>query len=178
VECEFKCVGCSVTLPRKDMPEHVNENLGWHVAMIPQMYHRMTMEFQEKLEEKSHQIEDLKSQVEAQKEELQAQRREMNMQQREIKVLKSSLSALTPPVEFILKNFEDNKQENIQWFSQPFYSHASGYKLCLSIFPNGVGKGRRTHVSLFVNIMRGENDDQLTWPFRGDVTVQATFSEG
>lgn len=178
VECEFKCVGCSVTLPRKDMPEHVNENLGWHVAMIPQMYHRMTMEFQEKLEEKSHQIEDLKSQVEAQKKELQAQRREMNMQQREIKVLKSSLSALTPPVEFILKNFEDNKQENIQWFSQPFYSHASGYKLCLSIFPNGVGKGRRTHVSLFVNIMRGENDDQLTWPFRGDVTVQLLSQRG
>ena len=29
-----------------------------------------------------------------------------------------------------------------------------------------------THVSVFVSLMRGEHDDKLTWPFRGDITIQ------
>lgn len=172
VECEFKCVGCSVSLPRKDMPDHVSENLGWHVAMIPKMYHEMTLKFQKKLDEKSQQIEELKSQVKSQKEELEAQKRQMNIHQREIRALKSSLNTTVPPVEFVMTNFEENRRENWQWFSHPFYSHANGYKMCLSVFANGVGKGRRTHVSVFVNMMRGDSDERQVWPFRGEVTIQ------
>ena len=42
--------------------------------------------------------------------------------------------------------------------------------MCLSVDANGRHAG--THVSVFVNLMSGEHDDKLTWPFRGDITIQ------
>ena len=45
--------------------------------------------------------------------------------------------------------------------------------MCLRVDANGhfedsVG----THVSVFVYLMRGEYDDDLLWPFRGDIILQ------
>ena len=59
-----------------------------------------------------------------------------------------------------------------RWFSDPFYSHPKGYKLCLSVYPNSTGKGAGTHLSVFVNLMHGEHDDNLSWPFRGYITMK------
>ena len=36
---------------------------------------------------------------------------------------------------------------------------------------NGMGSGKGTHVSVYVYIMRGENDHKLVWPFYGVVQV-------
>ena len=44
--------------------------------------------------------------------------------------------------------------------------------MCLRVEANGYGSGKATHVSVFVCLMRGEYDDQLKWPFRGDITIQ------
>ena len=44
--------------------------------------------------------------------------------------------------------------------------------MCLMVYANGCQDGAGTHVSVFVNIMRGEHDDKLTWPFRGNITIQ------
>ena len=44
--------------------------------------------------------------------------------------------------------------------------------MCLKVHANGVKEGAGTHVSMSVSLMRGEHDDKLTWPFRGDITIQ------
>ena len=44
--------------------------------------------------------------------------------------------------------------------------------MCLKVFANGNGDGAGTHVSVFVYLMRGEYDDRLVWPFRGDITIE------
>ena len=44
--------------------------------------------------------------------------------------------------------------------------------MCLKVYANGKGDGAGTHVSVYVYLMRGEHDDKLTWPFRGDITIQ------
>ena len=51
------------------------------------------------------------------------------------------------------------------WHSPPFYFR-EGYKMCLALHPNGIGKGEGTHVSLSLLLMRGEFDDQLEWPIQ------------
>ena len=48
--------------------------------------------------------------------------------------------------------------------SSPFYS--CGYKCKLQMNPNGFGSGKGTHLSLYIIMMRGENDATLEWPFR------------
>ena len=45
--------------------------------------------------------------------------------------------------------------------------------MVMSIYPNGYGSRKGTHLSLFVHILRGEFDDKLRWPFDGEVTIQA-----
>jgi len=42
--------------------------------------------------------------------------------------------------------------------------------MCLRLYINGDKKARNTHMSLFFVLMRGENDDNLKWPFRFKVT--------
>ena len=74
----------------------------------------------------------------------------------------------------VMNNFEKHKTASDKWFSPPFYSHIGGYKMCLRVYANGSGDGEVTHVSVFCTLLQGarEYDDQLKWPFRGDITIQ------
>ena len=77
-----------------------------------------------------------------------------------------------PPPTFIMTNFSDHKDSGEEWFSPPFYSHIGGYKMCLEVDANGWGDGSGTHLSAVIGFMRGECDDDLLWPFRGEITFQ------
>lgn len=51
-------------------------------------------------------------------------------------------------------------------FDSPvFYSAPEGYRMKATIYPNGDGNGKGTHISLFISIMKGMYDDILPWPF-------------
>ncbi len=76
-----------------------------------------------------------------------------------------------PPFYFTMYNYQQCKEDNLIISSPPFYSHAKGYKMRLQIHPNGCKSGKNTHLSLYIDIMRGEFDDMLQWPFTGRVTI-------
>ena len=76
------------------------------------------------------------------------------------------------PVVRVLSNFTKMKNFSERYVSHPFYTHSSGYKMCLWVYPNGFGSAENSHVSLFLCFMKGENDKKLKWPFKGDITVQ------
>ena len=84
--------------------------------------------------------------------------------------IKGTLSSPYPPCHIIMPHFSRHKSEDGIWLSQPFYSVPGGYKLCLRVRANGRGPGKDTHVSVFVHLMKGENDHQLQWPFEHYVT--------
>ena len=42
----------------------------------------------------------------------------------------------------------------------------------LQVYSNGDFSGKGTHVSMYVVLVKGENDDKLNWPFKGDLTIQ------
>lgn len=71
-----------------------------------------------------------------------------------------------------------HKEQKDVWYSQPFYSGPEGYKMCLSVNANGDGKSAGTYVSVFVYLMRGEYDANLTWPCRGNVTFLLVKKSG
>ena len=50
-------------------------------------------------------------------------------------------------------------------YSPAFYTSPSGYKMCMRLYLNGDGQARRTHLSLFLVILRGDHDAVLPWPF-------------
>ena len=76
-----------------------------------------------------------------------------------------------PPFIINVPNFTDYKKLNAEYYSAPFYSSSNGYKMQLVVFANGNGKRKGTHVSVFVNLMKGINDEILKWPFAGDISI-------
>ena len=79
----------------------------------------------------------------------------------------------TPSVaEFTMSEFSKHKVLGDKWYSPPFYTHPQGYKFSVIVWANGGGSGEGTHVSVGVQMMKGEYDDSLTFPFRGVFTVE------
>ena len=76
------------------------------------------------------------------------------------------------PMEFIISDFSEKKEANEKWISSPFYTHNRGYKFRLNVYHNGTGRGSGSHISVVAAIMRGEYDNELDWPFEGDIRVE------
>jgi len=58
--------------------------------------------------------------------------------------------------------------EYIPQYSDSFLSHNKGYKLCLQVdtFHSS------THLSVYLHLMKGPHDNELTWPLRGTFEVK------
>ena len=103
----------------------------------------------------------------------------VNRQQKEMKEMKEEQRAMkgdivhiqSSPCTFKMPKFNQQKTLKQTWFSPPFYLHPSTYKICIRVYANGDGDGEGTHVSVFVYLMCGKNDDNLSWPFKGEVTI-------
>ena len=75
-----------------------------------------------------------------------------------------------PPFYFTIMNVYQYLKNNLLYYrSDPFYSHPGGYKMAVTIC---LKSSEGTHLFLGVGLQRGEFDDQLRWPFKGEVTVQ------
>ena len=93
-------------------------------------------------------------------------------QTKEMAALKSMLSKRTSLFTFKTVNFGQYKSKDKSFFSQPFYTFRKGYNMCMEVKANGMHYAKGTHVSVFACLMKGDNDDSLTWPFTGTVTVE------
>ena len=73
---------------------------------------------------------------------------------------------------FKMPSFKEKKENNIEFYSDPFYTDPRGYKMLINIDANGDGDNKGTHVSVWVFLMRGEYDDQLEFPFKGTIKFE------
>ena len=149
IKCEFSYAGCEVECQRQHMQIHLEENMKVHL-------NKVSHNLQCKIEQQQKQIVALMS----------------TLTQLAVDLKKPLAPVFVPPPDAKLTDFDMHKKAGDDWFSPPFYSHIGGYKMCLCVDANGNGDGDYTHVSVFVCLMRGEYDDQLKWPFRGNITIQ------
>uniref|UniRef100_T1JD63 MATH domain-containing protein n=1 Tax=Strigamia maritima TaxID=126957 RepID=T1JD63_STRMM len=77
-----------------------------------------------------------------------------------------------------VENFSRHQDEAIlgkqlEVYSDPFYSSQFGYKMRLKMYPNGSLNGKGTHLSMFLQVMKGPNDPILNWPiqYSGQLSV-------
>ena len=92
-------------------------------------------------------------------------------QQNEIAKLKKLYRKCTP-LTFKVMDFKQKKISGHEFYSPPFYISPTGYKMCVGVVANGWGDGKGTHVSVYAYVMKGDNDESLTWPFTGTVTFE------
>ena len=76
--------------------------------------------------------------------------------------------------DFTLTEFTKRKQFNSEYFGPSFYTHPHGYKMLLVLCSNGRhnAEGTCSHISVYVSILIGKYDSELSWPFEGIVTVE------
>ena len=74
------------------------------------------------------------------------------------------------PLHFKLTEYQQRKNENKVAYSPSYYISPNGYRMKIRVDANGCGEGKGTHVSVFAQVVKGDYDDQLKWPFSGTVT--------
>ena len=83
----------------------------------------------------------------------------------------STDGTLTWRVDKVAEKMADAQSERApSIFSPVFYSSPMGYKMRARLYLHGDGIARRTHMSLFFLLMKGEHDALLSWPFGFKVT--------
>ena len=188
VKCEFAFAGCQVSTPRKLLSQHLETHTVSHLSMMAKHLKSLEAELT---------IKGLKIQcLETEAGEREARCKEL---EREVKTLKDSAiesgaTAASPepstdlslacsthdtpanlrcvPVELVLEDFFSLKDARNHWYSKAFYSRPGGYRMFLKVYADGYGDGDGSHVSVYTHLMRGDYDDELSWPFSGVVHIK------
>ena len=167
--CSFvviKCpLNCEREVYRKDVKAHVGDNLLSHVTA-----HTTQIKWFEECIKKEH---DVNAQLKKEKQHIEQRLKELEETLAKLYMTQQTTSKR----EFTMTGFEMHKREDDVWFSPPFFTHPSGYKMCFKVIANGDSDGKSTHLSVRICMMRGEFDSQLKWPFKGKITVQLLSQE-
>ncbi len=159
VPCEFAYAGCTNgKVRRKDMTKHMDDNCQAHMKLLAAHDRK-----------KDAEIEALKEQVQLLTATL---TRRLQTPQELVAPNAQNIGFVAPPrLEF--KSFNEYASKKRKWRSPSFYSHVGGYKMCLLVLPNSqVDAEGNQQVGVYLQMLKGEFDDVLKWPFYGKVVVR------
>ena len=175
IKCPLDCAGCEKGVYRKDIKSHINDKLLGHIMIqsaqnqdiIAKLAHLEAV-FEQRMTKLENKVSELDRMVGSKP---QASRQSQQPDGR--------VTGTYKPVgaEFTMTNFDEYKREGDRWYSPHFYTYPNGYKMCLSVDANGCDDGEGTHLSVYVCLMQGELDDQLKWPFQGEIYVKLVNQE-
>lgn len=146
------------------MERHIRDQTTAHLSLACKKLVHLHQEFdQEKINLKK-QIDELKKENDSLVLKVSAQEKEMLKTRIESPTFVWKITGFSE----ILRQAKHGRNNKLD--SEPFFTGPYGYKLKLSVNPNGDGSGKNTHLSAFVIIMKGEFDGMLPWPFHQKVT--------
>ena len=138
-------------------------------------------EVRKNAEENKKMIQQLKDKLEGAEQSLQQQLKVNTQLQLQVETISNSTWPLVlnhlgnsgnEIVPVVVKLSEFEKYSNYQSIDlTQFYTRDGGYKMFLRIYPNGY-KDYDNNISVRAALMKGDNDDHLTWPIKGTLTVQ------
>lgn len=189
--CEFAYTGCDRVLNKTSMAEHLDSSLQYHLSMLSKHCLHLTesfsSEFRRKMEEEMQsndtKLNSLQAKLKESEDEVTTLRSKLALLEDEVDDLKADSLQLksvvfVPPCEFIMVDFRNYQMSQQQWLSPSFYTHFGGYRMCIGVDASGSEEGHGTHVSVYVNIMKGEYDHYLKWPFKGSISIELCNQRG
>lgn len=177
IQCEYYDVGCKVSVARRDQEKHKKENMEEHLMMTKLGLSNTKAQLADALKR----INTLEVLMHLTTDKAIATLRPTSSAAAINSSVKwcDKLTAMAKmfksgdqvcPVVFKLPEFNKKKKSKDAynfWYSESFYTHSKGYKVCLRIDVNGCKEGKGTHLSLCIHLMNGTNDDSLIWPIKG-----------
>ncbi|XP_065901501.1 TNF receptor-associated factor 4-like [Dysidea avara] len=152
VECEYQGIGCMKKMYRKDLKDHIKENAQEHLAL--------SVTELKNLRYFTHQLM------------MGGLVRSWSMQLGPLSMMTATSGDLVCPVIVKVPEYAKKRRDAEGWYSNSFYSHYNGYKMCLRVDCNGDGDAKDTHLSVFLCLMKGPHDNKLTWPLREEFKVK------
>ena len=162
VECEFHYAGCEVRLPRKDMPDHLKDDLITHFTQLAVSHKRQQGEIKVYQEEIKALIKnEIKALEKRHQEEIKALTKEVDGLKKQLS-LDTQSQIVENPAQY---------QHPLKWYSKSFYSHIHGYKLCLGFY-------KFARYTITCDLMQGEFDGLLIWPLQAVMTIALQSPHG
>ena len=167
IQCEYYSVGCEVRMARKDQEKHKKEKMENHLMKTT---HKLA-DTNSKLANTDNQLAIALKQINN----LQlAMVNSMSSPRNNTKwpiILDVKASMLQSdnqmyPVTIKMSEYNSKYEDEVERYSDPFYTHNKGCKMYLKVYAAGNGDGKGTHLSMYLYLMKGPHDDELTWPLR------------
>ena len=167
MECPFAEAGCKIDIRRHQFGDHMTTSLQQHLLMLMIDYR----ETKDKLNEMENELHETKTRL--------CETESKLTMAIDYIAWSNKLQKSGDFVKIQMPKFSEYCRSGKIWYSPPFY-YREGYKMCLAVYANGIGKGAGTHVSVVILLLKGEYDDQLKWPMNscGTHYVQRDAPEG
>ena len=149
VPCPQSDLGCNRRMPRKEVEDHIKD-VSMHISLA-----------RGKVESLEHEIITLKESMAKE----QAARKEL-----ESIVAKERINQRGIPMTFKMSSCSSFLSNNKPLRSNSFYTSPRGYRMCVIIERNVTSKAM--YLALYAHLMKGNNDDNLSWPIMGTVTFE------
>ena len=170
IQCEYHNVGCEERMMRKRKKKHEQQKMKEHLSLAKRTLTETKLQLDSALEivtllnhgPQEHCCSDTASTISAVKWWASLTTR--------TRVMKSGGEVC--PVILNVTDFNKHKLDQIEWCSYHFYTHDKGYQIFVSIYPDGFEDAEGTHLSMFLNLMKGPYDDELTFPLMGKFEVK------
>ena len=177
VQCEYYSMGCHVTMVRKDLHIHDKEKMEVHFLLTKCELTDMTTSYKSKinkLESELHQnhmkIKELELGLRQNHAVMKLMFGEWTMQLNTRAAQLSSGDQVLPVI-VRMSEYAQKKENNIDWYSDPFYTEEGGHKIQLNVAPNGCDTAEGNYLSVYMHFIRGPYDDMLPWPLKGRFKV-------
>jgi len=193
IDCEYHTMGCEVKTTREMQKEHNKEKMEYHLHLTKCKLDETRCELSKaviELTKTKEELSDVKDQFADRITLLEAlQHSQSSSASNTIspkpetmspyqwsKQLYSTSQVSSPgnqiiPVTFKMTGLAKKLKTNRDWYSDPFYTDVMGYRIRLCIDVGGDGDCKGTHCSMFLRLMRGRYDDDLSWPLKTNFQI-------
>ena len=176
--CAFAKSGCKAVLKKKEVDEHMTSATSQHLLLLLEQNCRLQEETKLLKKEEEH----LKKEVQTLREkcqdlEVKNLTGDMNTSISRCLTWTEYLQHVTNvndavlPVIFSYPYAGEDIDDNDSWRSPSFYTTSDGYRLCMTVVPNGHRMARNKFLSILFSVLPGSYDDDLNWPFEGELEV-------
>ena len=76
------------------------------------------------------------------------------------------------PVIIKISEYNEKMDNGVSCHTNSFYTHKKGYKMCAHVYFASYDDAKGTHLSMFLYVMKGRHDDELTWSLKGTFYIK------
>ena len=141
LDCPFKDAGCTEKIARKDMEDHMTANQQKHMLLTFQSLQQANQQVKQDLSDTKRELYDTKQEL-----------HDIKQDYHNLLQSANGLCKVGDTLTFGVRDFPKLRKEMKVWHSPPF-SIGDKVRVRLAVYPNGVKRGRWSHVSVSLILM-------------------------